>query len=169
MKEIEVKALSDEAFRKYGEYQDLINDYEMANRSLPGDGFKPDLIWLNFGNQNPPTISICHIRKSEKMIVKFIEYHKYTCECLVPLDDDVIIYVGIPAPMGIKVDHLEAFYVPKYTAVKLNPCILHGGQFPVNNEEAHLICMLPARTFMNDMNYKIIQNEDEMAQIIYNN
>ena len=31
MKEIEVKALSDEAFRKYGEYQDLINLENMGN------------------------------------------------------------------------------------------------------------------------------------------
>lgn len=166
VREIRVHKLDETAFRKYGAFQNLTRDDEMDACTLVKGDFKPDLLWLNFGNTTLPTISVCLIHKQEKMIVNFIEYHKYTCECLVALDDDVIIYVGTPERGEIKMDNIEAFYVPRYTAVKLNPCVLHGGQFPVHNDDAHMICMLPGRTFMNDMNYKIFRGEDEQGIII---
>lgn len=46
---------------------------------------------------------------------------------------------------------IEAFYVPKGTFVKLNPLIVHGTQYPVDKEDVHIVCMLPGRTFKNDM------------------
>ena len=50
--------------------------------------------------------------------------------------------------------------------VKLNPMIVHGGQYPVNEPEAHLICMLPGRTFQNDMVYLRIEEEDKKGVLI---
>lgn len=41
--------------------------------------------------------------------------------------------------------------VPKGTFVKLNPLIVHGTQYPVDKEDVHIVCMLPGRTFKNDM------------------
>ena len=64
------------------------------------------------------------------------------------------------------VNNLEAFYIPKGTFVKLNPLIVHGTQFPVHKEEAHLICLLPGRTFMNDKVARSITNEEEMAELV---
>ena len=42
-------------------------------------------------------------------------------------------------------------HVPKGTFVKLNPLIVHGTQYPVDKEDVHIVCMLPGRTFKNDM------------------
>ena len=41
--------------------------------------------------------------------------------------------------------------------------ILHGTQFPVDVETAHIVCMLPGRTFMNDM---IMERLPEEGQAI---
>lgn len=50
-----------------------------------------------------------------------------------------------------RTESIEAFYVPKGTFVKLNPLIVHGTQYPVDKEDVHIVCMLPGRTFKNDM------------------
>lgn len=161
MKEIKVRRLNDEAFRKYGVYQDLTADMEMKSRAIPCGDFYPDLLTLDFGRTTLPTVSCCHVYKKEQMTVDFMEYHQYSCEGLLPLDDDVIIYVGMPERGELKIENLEGFYVPKDTFVKLNPMVIHGGQFAVNEAEAHLLCMLPGRTFQNDMVYRIIEEEEE--------
>ena len=166
MKEIKVQCLSDEAFRKSGVYQKLTADAEMKNRVIPCGDFYPDLLTLDFGKTTLPTVSCCHVYKQDRMVVDFLEYHKYTCEGLVPLDDDVIIYVGVPEMGELRIENLEGFYVPKHTFVKLNPMIVHGGQYPVNEPEAHLICMLPGRTFQNDMVYLRIEEEDKKGVLI---
>lgn len=166
MKEIKVQCLGDERFRKYGVYQDLTADAEMKGRVIPCGDFYPDLLTLDFGKTTLPTVSCCHVYKKEQMIVDFMEYHQFTCEGLLPLDDDVIIYVGMPERGELKIENLEAFYVPRLTFVKLNPMIIHGGQFPVSSPEAHLLCMLPGRTFQNDMVYRIIEEEDEKGILV---
>lgn len=172
MHTIKVQQLSEEAFRKYGSYQDLTNNKQMASRTITGDGrgeggFYADLLWLDFDRaKNNPAVCVCHIKKSEKNIVKFLEYHQTTCEGLFPFDDDVIIFVGAPAAGGLTVDRLEAFYIPKGTFVKINPLIVHGTQFSVHKEEAHLICLLPGRTFMNDKVARSITEEADMAELV---
>ena len=172
MYKIKVQQLSEEAFRKYGSYQDLTNNKQMASRVITGDGtgnggFYADLLWLDFDRaKNNPAVCVCHIKKSEKNIVKFLEYHQTNCEGLFPFDDDVVIFVGAPVAGELKVDNLEAFYIPKGTFVKINPLIIHGTQFPVHHDEAHLICLLPGRTFMNDKVARSISDENEMAELI---
>lgn len=167
MKTIKAQKLCDNAFRKYGVYQDLFNNEEMQARVITEGSFYADLVALDFNRAgNLPTISMCHIKKQEKNIVSFLEYHQYTCEGLLPLDDDVIIFVGIPGRGELTVDKIESFYVPKGTFVKLNPLVVHGSQYPVNNEEAHVVCMLPGRTFKNDMVARLIKDEAEMAELV---
>lgn len=83
-------------------------------------------------------------------IISFLEAHQYACEGLLPLDGDVIIFVGI-MDSDFRTESIEAFYVPKGTFVKLNPLIVHGTQYPVDKEDVHIVCMLPGRTFKNDM------------------
>lgn len=95
----------------------------------------------------------------------FLEAHKFTCEGLLPLDGDVIIFVGSPAGDRFSVENLEAFYIPKGTFVKLNPLIVHGTQYPVNTDEVHIVCMLPGRTFRNDMIPQPLE-ENEKAEIV---
>ena len=148
---IKAKQLTAEAFRKYGTYQNLLDNEEMKKNSIFPENFFADLVTLDFGTSTLPTISICHVKKQEKNIVAFLEAHKFTCEGLLPLDGDVIIFVG--SPMGDKF------------SVKLNPLIVHGTQYPVNSEEVHIVCMLPGRTFKNDMIPQPLSDE-EKAEII---
>ena len=82
------------------------------------------------------------------------------------MDDDVAIFVGAPAPgQKFNVDQLEAFLVPKGTFVRLNPYIIHGAQFAIHEEEAHVLCLLPGRTFRNDME-AVMLTEEERAVLV---
>jgi ureidoglycolate lyase len=170
MEVIKAKPITAEGFAKYGEYLNLLDNNAVATKSvLPPFGFFPDLIKLDFGGQTLPTISVCQVKKTEKNIVAFMEAHRYTCEGLVALDGDIIIFVG-PPPFGnppqFTVKALEAFIVPKGGFVKLNPLIVHGTQYPVSADEVHIICMLPGRTFSNDMLFGMAEKDEDKAEIV---
>ena len=163
---IKVKPLTKEVFEKYGVYMDLLNNEALAKRSIFPANFFADIVPLDFGQTTLPTISICHVKQQEKKVIRFLEAHQFTCEGLLPLDADVIIFVGAPIGKRFDVKNLEAFYVPKGTFVKLNPLIVHGTQFVVDQPEAHVVCMLPGRTFRNDMIGQPLE-EEETAEIVY--
>lgn len=165
MRTIKVKDLTTEAFEKYGVFQNLLDNESMAKKSIFPEKFFADLISLDVASTTLPSISVCQVAKREKNIVSFLEAHQYTCEGLLPLDGDVIIFVGTPAKK-FTVENIEAFAIPRGTFVKLNPLIVHGTQYPVKEEEVHVVCILPARTFRNDMIAQEIENEDEKAEII---
>ena len=48
MREIKVQQLSDEGFRKYGVYQNLLDNESMASRTFPSGGFYADLYTSQF-------------------------------------------------------------------------------------------------------------------------
>lgn len=162
---IQAKELTQDAFKKYGVYQNLTDNEKLAQASIIPSDFYADVVSLEFGKGNLPTVSVCAPKKPEKMVVSFLEAHSYTCEGLLPLDDDVVIFVGVPGNKEFSVRDLEAFIVPKGTFIKLNPYIVHGTQYPMNREEAHVLCLLPGRTFKNDMVAQPLQEED-YAEII---
>lgn len=167
MKILKAKPLDPESFRKYGVYQDLLDDASTAAHNINGaSGFRPDLITMNFGTTTQPSISVCRVEKQERNIVGFMETHQYTCEGIIPLDGDVVVYVGVPGRGEYTVENLEAFIIPKGTFVKYNPLIVHGSQFPVDKDVVHLICMLPERTFRNDFTFTLIKEEDKKAEIV---
>lgn len=151
MKTIVAKALSESAFKKYGSFQSLTDKASLAGASVLSGGFFADVIPLEFGRGNPPTVSVCHVEKVPEMVVGFMEAHQYTCEGLLPLDADVVIFVGAMSWEPPSSDALEAFIVPKGTFVKLHPLVLHGTQYVLDKPEAHILCLLPQRTFYNDM------------------
>ena len=167
MKQIKAKPLCEESFRKYGVFQNLLDDVSLGRNSINPAGFFPDLIQLNFGTSTLPSVCLCSVRKIDKNIVGSMEAHQYTCEGLLPIDGDVIIFAGVlPRFDKFSVDNLEAFIVPKGTFVKINPLIVHGTQYCVNTEEAHILCLLPERTFRNDKLGLIIEKDEDKAEII---
>ncbi len=166
MKQLIAQPLSKERFEKYGEYMNLLDDEALSRKSIFPQGFFADVVKLDFGTTTLPTVSVCKVTKQERNVIRMLEAHKFTCEGLLPLDADVIIFVGTPLPgRKFSVDTVEAFVVPKGTFVKLNPLILHGTQFPVNADSAHILCMLPGRTFMNDMMMETLA-EDGQAVVV---
>ncbi|MDR3138587.1 MAG: hypothetical protein LBT95_02815 [Treponema sp.] len=166
MKTIKVQQLSYEAFRQYGTFQNLLDNDLLAAGSVNKRGFFADLIPLNFGTTTLPSVSVCHVKKEEKNIIGFVEAHKYTCEGLLPLDADVIIYVGKVVREVLSPETIEAFGVPKGTFVKLEPLILHGRQFVTEAEEAHILCLLPQRTFSNDMMAKVLEESEKLEILL---
>lgn len=148
MREIQVQKLTKDNFGKYGEFLDLLDESELKKKSIFQEGFFADVVALEFNQGNQPTISVCHVKKQSENIISFLEAHQYACEGLLPLDGDVIIFVGI-MDSDFRTESIEAFYVPKGTFVKLNPLIVHGTQYPVDKEDVHIVCMLPGRTFKN--------------------
>jgi len=166
MIKIKAKPLCHENFQKYGIFQNLLDDESMAKNSVNPAGFFPDLIELNFGTTTLPSVCCCSVEKKDKNIVNSMEAHQYTCEGLLPLDADVIIFVGVLPGTGFSVKTLEAFIVPKGTFVKLNPLIVHGTQYCIDTEEAHILCMLPERTFRNDKIGYMIEKDEDKAEII---
>ena len=151
MKTIIAKPLTQKAFKKYGTFENLLDNASLSESSVIPAGFFADVITLEFGRGNPPTVSVCDAHKQPEMLVNFMEAHQYTCEGLLPLDGDVVIFVGAMSWEAPTSDALEAFIVPKGTFIKINPLILHGKQYPLSENEVHVLCLLPQRTFYNDM------------------
>ena len=166
MRKIIPRELTYESFKKYGQFQDLLNNESLAEASVLSGGFFPDVVTLNFGTTTIPSACVCYVQKEERCIINFVEAHKYTCEGLLPIDANIIIYVGLLKRGELDSGSLEAFYVPKGTFVKFEPLIIHGRQFVVDAEEAHALCLLPQRTFANDMMAKMLP-EDEQVEIVF--
>ena len=102
------------------------------------------------------------VEKKEEKRIDFIEFHEHTCEGILPLDGDVILFVGTPGIYGLTPEHIEAFYVPRGTFVKMNPLIVHGNQFSTSENTVHSMCLLAGRTFHNDMHVKQLSEEEKI-------
>ena len=167
MRKIIPRELTYESFRKYGQFQDLLNNNSLAEASILGNGgFFPDVVTLNFGTTTIPTASVCYVQREERCIINFIEAHKYTCEGLLPIDADMIIYVGVLKRGELSSESLEAFFIPKGTFIKFEPLIIHGRQFVTAAEDAHALCLLPERTFANDMMAKVLSDEEQVEIVM---
>mgnify|MGYP000949842790 FL=1 len=169
MQQLKIQTLTPEGFQKYGEYQNLLDDASLAKKSVIPAGFYADVLYMDWGGHTPPTISVCPANQEEKMIISFIDAHRYTHEGLLPLDGDVVIYVGVPGMEGIESETaagMECFMVPRGTYVKLYPQIRHGRQFSLEDKPVHVLCQLPARTFANDMIFTMIKDPQNQGEII---
>ena len=148
MKQIRAQKLSVEAFSPFGMYRDL-DAIEPYRRSPPGDsGFYPDLLTIPLATTTRPGICVCMVRK-RPLRIPGLEYHNYTGEGIIPLDGDIVIIVGF-ACKEFNTDGLQAFVIPKGTFVSLNPGVVHGTQFPVEEEWVRVIVILPEHTYVND-------------------
>jgi len=166
MLKIKAKPLCNESFRKYGVFQNLLDDESMGRNSVNPAGFFPDLIQLNFGTTTLPSVCCCSVKKGEKNVIGSMEAHQFTCEGLLPIDADVVIFVGVLGREGFTVNNLEAFIVPKGTFVKINPLIVHGTQYCVDTDIAHILCMLPERTYRNDKLGHMIEKDEDKAEVV---
>ena len=160
MLKIPVQELSLEKFRKYGDYASLTDDSFRAEGPGRSNEFYPDRISLFLSPTTLPSASTCRVSKDDP-IISMVEYHQYTCEGLLPIDADCVIFVG---PSGRNVDPktIEAFHIPKGTFVKLNPGVLHGRQFVYDTDVAHILCLLPQRTYGNDMHATFLEGDDRI-------
>lgn len=164
MKELKVQELSREKFRIYGNYQDVLHVAEEFGRTEGTNIFIPDLLTLTLGNNLPVSISVARVSECES-VIEGVEYHKFTCEGILPLDGDCNIFVG-PAGFRLNMDSIEAYHVPKGTFVQLNPGVLHGRQFVFNIPCVNVLILLPQRTYANDLVYEILEGDKRIKIIV---
>ncbi len=158
MRTIQAKPITRENFRSYGEIVDMFHPDCWGFGAGTESAFFPDALTLPMGNNNPPSVCICQVKKRENIITNY-EYHDYTCEGLLPIDADIIIYAGWGFG-EIGPECIEAFVVPAGTFVKLKPGVLHGTQFVVDKEQATILCELPGRTFATDFKGGSFEEKD---------
>lgn len=163
MRQIICKELNRKEFRKYGDFQSILHPDGEKMGDKPSEFFR-DMIQLKLGNTN--ILSVSSLRISMRpMIVDLLEYHNFCGEAIIPLDSDIIVQLAPATPKGESpYDKIEAFYVPKGTVVVLNPGVWHYSPFVIGSAEAHILCMLPERTYENDA-YEVHFPESERIEI----
>ena len=144
MRQIKAKEITAENFKEFGSFTDLLNP---EGYSL-GD-FYQDRLKMHSSGAMQMAFSPLLVHKPEKMVVTTAEYHNFTQEGVLCLDDDVIVHVA-PAGKDPVPELTEAFLVPKGTMVLLNTGVWHLSAIPVNKETAHVLIVLPERTYFND-------------------
>ena len=151
-----------EAFRYYGTYHDLVEMAPLRQGEERSSEFYPDLVKLNVSRDMLVAASVARVAPCDP-VIGFAEYHRYTGEGILPIDGDIVIYVGKPA-RTINAEALEAFLVPCGTFVALNPAIVHGRQFVAGDAPVHVLILLPERTYANDGEYFMIP-EDQQVKV----
>lgn len=163
MQSITVKQLSKENFEKYGVYTDLMDPmHPFYKRGQPQ--FYSDLLKVDLGKHTGASISVGIEKKRSKNTIEFAEFHRYTGEGMMALNDDVIIYLA-PAT-GKKVppfSYFEAFYIPKGVFVSIKAGIWHGCQLPVKQETVYNMIVLPELTYANDMYCYFFKEEEKIS------
>lgn len=159
MRTIKAKPLTKEAFEPYGSYFDMLHP---TGNNL--GVFYHDHVLFPVSGSMPVGFSTLVSEKTEPMIIKASEYHNSTSEGMMPLDDDMILYVAPPSAKPVP-ELTEAFIVPKGTFVKINTGVWHLAPLPVKENEIHIMIVLPERIYFNDCTV-IDYDEKDYMQII---
>lgn len=156
---IKVEELSIKEFSPFGSY---VNFLEPKGEVIGEDPveFYRDMESVNLGCK-AASLSCCKVSPRE-LIIDEAEFHSYTEEFTLPLDGDVIVFVGAATPKDIPEERLRAFRVPKGTAVILKAGVWHGAPIPCENKTVHALVILPERTYANDCIVKQLKNKAEI-------
>lgn len=144
MRKIKAQLISKENFSPYGTFSAMI---EPSGNHL--GSFYHDRVMFPVSGNVPFAFSALVSEKPEKMIITAAEYHNYTGEGVLPLDDDVVIHVAPPSNKPVP-ELTEAFIVPRGTFVHLNIGVWHMAALPIHKDKVHVLIALPERTYFND-------------------
>ena len=150
MKSVMVEQLSLEKFSPFGSYANMINP-NAEKFGFPPREFYRDMLQQNIGRESIVSYSITRVEPRD-LIINMSEYHSYTAEGLLPLDNDILIHVA-PATRpnsDFPFDKVRVFRVPKGTLVIIRPGVWHHAPFIINNDHVNILIMLPERTYEND-------------------
>ena len=165
MRTVTIQELSVEAFLPFGTFAQHLDPAAATSGGRPV-AFIPDMVQLNLGGHTIASLSTCRVEPRDP-IIGFSEYHTATGEGILPLDNDVLIHVGPPtsARVGLPVDQIQVFRVPRGTAVSLRPGVWHGAPFAAGDEPANVLIVLPVRTYANDSEV-VLHEEEDKIQIV---
>jgi len=149
MREITVKELTLEAFKNYGTFAVLPEAETPHIKVRDRVRFYRDLCGVNLGDEQTVSFSICRMGE-RPFIIENMEYHNHCQEGILPLDDDIIIFVAAATNGYVPLDEVEAFKIPKHTMVCLKAGVWHFSPYLCNNKQGHILIMLPERTYVND-------------------
>lgn len=144
MRKIKAKPITMENFAPYGCFASILK----PKGNCLGT-FYPDQVLFPVSGYMPVAFSPLASPKPERMIVDSAEYHDLTGEGVLCLNDDVVIHVAPPSKEPVP-EKTEAFLVPRGTMVKLNAGVWHLAALPVHEDVAHILIVLPERTYKSD-------------------
>lgn len=149
MRKIKAVPISVENFRPYGSF---VNALEPEGNCFPGEEscFYPDPVTLSVSGREQIAFSPLTVNRPDRMEVTKAEYHDWTGEGILFLDDDAVMHVAPPSKREVVPQKTEAFIVPKGTLVKLNTGVWHLSPYPVHNDVLHLLIVMPERVYAND-------------------
>jgi len=162
MRTVKSRELTVEDFLPYGTYANLIDPTSEKLGSPPIEFFR-DMVQQNLGTSGSASFSTCRVEKRD-YIVDIIEYHSYTSEGIMSIDNDILIHVAVATPNdgSQPLDKIEAFRIPKGTMVVLRPGVWHHAPFTANDRPANVLIVLPERTYANDCEVFNISGEDRI-------
>lgn len=151
MKKIKIQQLTRENFHKFGSYAMLIDplDSPATGAKDAPIAFFRDMLQQDLGGA-VPSFSTCRMQYRQ-MVVADAEYHNYTCEVSMPLDQDAVVWC---APAGatdeLPLDEVEAFLVPKGCMLMLRPGVWHHAAFATEERPLNVMIVLPERAYATD-------------------
>jgi ureidoglycolate lyase len=150
MNKPEIKELTNDNFKKYGAFYNMLDTSKAVKFGESPIEFCPDLIRSVLGNSCIASYSIVHILK-RPFIVDNSESHNYCEEVAMALDGDMLIHVGHVTGDGKPpVEDIEFFRVPKGTLISLRPGVWHHAPFAFGCESINVLIVLPERAYAND-------------------
>ena len=162
MREIKAEKLSLQSYHPFGEFADLLE----PEGEFIGSGevlFYRDMVSVYTGSVMT-AFSIVQTANREMTPVE-AEQHKAGTEILLPLDDDIVIFVAPASDGYYPAGKEKAFIVPKGMMVTIKPGVWHKAPFPVNKEKANTLVILPEREYALDCIVEKI-GEDQRFRVI---
>jgi len=164
MRKAAIKELALDSFQNYGNFVNLLKPKTFHFGEPPIQFFR-DMLQLTLDQSAPASFSINKVEKREMKVVKS-EFHSRTGEGILPLDGDILIHCGPGTRPGIfPKDEIEIFHVPKLTLVALKPGVWHHAPFAYKCDSAHILIVLPERTYANDCTVLELSEEQKIEII----
>lgn len=123
--------------------------------------FHRDMVLVHNASTAPTAFGSLKVEK-RPFIIQDVEYHSYSQEVMMPLDDDMVMYAG-PANGGtVELNRLRAFLVPAGVIVIFRAGVWHGAPYPIHHGGTVLVC-LPERTYLNDTKKVILDPQSFLS------
>jgi ureidoglycolate lyase len=165
MKQISVKELSNDNFKIYGSFSNLINPD--APKLGPGlvECYR-DMERIALGSTSVASFTVMHMVERPKIIQK-LEYHNNSGEALLPLDGDGFLTVALATRTGEapRADQIEVFRIPRGTLVTLRPGVWHHAPFISHCDVLNVLVVLPERTYATDCYFTFFAEEEYLKVV----
>lgn len=155
---LKVEKLTAGAFSPYGSY---FNIYDVDNEKEGAFSYYPDAAAVLFENGSLAGLSVCGINKRD-MVVDTVEIHEHTEEAEFIINADCAVLAGGRSGLMPDPSSFKAFLVPKGTMIRFKQYVWHFVPFPIEDERAMVLTVLPPFTYTNDSIVVRLQEKIEL-------